>query len=166
MINGVARCRSSARRSTRCGLRSTQGADQPRHRYRRGRRRRAARQRQPPHRHPVWSHRGADHSGQRPALFAKDTNAGVAWRNGAPCASPISAGLPTASRTTRSPAGTSRSRHRPGHPAPAGDQHHRVVERIKQLLPTFREQLPESIDINILFDRTCRSESVPTSSSP
>ena len=29
-----------------------------------------------------------------------------------------------------------------------------VVERIKQLLPTFREQLPESIDINILFDRT------------
>jgi len=29
-----------------------------------------------------------------------------------------------------------------------------VVERIKQLLPTFREQLPESVDINILFDRT------------
>ncbi|TLM67266.1 MAG: efflux RND transporter permease subunit [Deltaproteobacteria bacterium] len=29
-----------------------------------------------------------------------------------------------------------------------------VVERIKALLPTFREQLPESVDINILFDRT------------
>ncbi len=29
-----------------------------------------------------------------------------------------------------------------------------VVDRIKQLLPTFREQLPEAIDINILFDRT------------
>jgi len=29
-----------------------------------------------------------------------------------------------------------------------------VVNRIKQLLPTFREQLPESVDINLLFDRT------------
>jgi HAE1 family hydrophobic/amphiphilic exporter-1 len=29
-----------------------------------------------------------------------------------------------------------------------------VVERIKLLLPTFREQLPESVDLNILFDRT------------
>jgi HAE1 family hydrophobic/amphiphilic exporter-1 len=29
-----------------------------------------------------------------------------------------------------------------------------VVDRIKQLLPSFRERLPESIDINILFDRT------------
>ncbi|MHB8709196.1 MAG: efflux RND transporter permease subunit [Desulfuromonadales bacterium] len=29
-----------------------------------------------------------------------------------------------------------------------------VVDRIKKLLPTFREQLPESVDINVLFDRT------------
>ncbi|NJC87087.1 MAG: efflux RND transporter permease subunit, partial [Desulfuromonas sp.] len=29
-----------------------------------------------------------------------------------------------------------------------------VVDRIKELLPTFREQLPESINIDILFDRT------------
>jgi len=60
----------------------------------------------------------------------------------------------TACRPTRLPAVQRRALGDPGDPAPAGHQHVEVVDAIRALLPRFRQELPASVNLNVLYDRS------------
>ena len=150
MVSGVAQVQRVRRREVRRARRRRSAqALGARHRHRRGRDRDPERERQPADRHDVRPRPHLHGAGQRPA----DAGAGVRRRWSSPTATAIRCGSTkwrastTASRTTRPPSWyRGHAQHQPVDPEAAGHQRRgRSSTRSRQLLPTFREQLPPSV---------------------